>query len=77
MELDRQQGRAEELASRLRADLDGADPALPRPVLLNQLALTLESLGRDDEAREVYERLAEEHPTSPYGAQARRQAGLL
>jgi tetratricopeptide (TPR) repeat protein len=77
MALDRQQGELAVLADRLRAELDSAESALPKPVLLHQLALALEALGQPEEAREVYQRLAEEHPGSSYAAGAERRAELL
>jgi tetratricopeptide (TPR) repeat protein len=77
MALDREQGKLAELADRLRAELDSTDSALPKPVLLQQLALALEAMGQPEEARDVYRRLAEEHPGSSYAAGAERRAELL
>lgn len=77
MALDREQGRLAELADRLRADLDSTEPELPKPILLHELALALEALGQPEEAREIYRRLAEEHPGSSYAAGAERRAELL
>lgn len=66
MALDRALGRSEQLVDELRAELSGADSELPEEVLLNQLALTLEELGRDAEAIDIYRRLVEDFPLSPY-----------
>jgi tetratricopeptide (TPR) repeat protein len=70
--LDRQQGRAEEVVSRLEPMLT-ADPTerpLPGDVVLWELAQTYEALGRGDEAEATYRRLTEEYPTSAYASQA-------
>ena len=66
MSLDRQEGSGAELVDSLRAELSSNRPGLPEEVLLNQLALTLESLDRDAEARDIYQRLIQDYPRSPY-----------
>jgi len=43
----------------------------------DQLAVALEGQGLTEEAREVYLRLAEEHPGSAYAAAAQRRGDLL
>lgn len=70
--LDRQQGRAEEVVSRLEPMLtaDPADRELPGDVVLWELAQTYEALDRGDEAEATYRRLTEEYPTSAYASQA-------
>ena len=75
MGLDRSEGRGDELVTRLRAMLSGADDGLPHDLLWYQLALTLDSLGRDGEAREAYQRLVEDFPQSAYAATARQHTG--
>jgi tetratricopeptide (TPR) repeat protein len=75
--LDRAEGRGEELVGRLREMLAAASNELPGDVLMSQLAVTLEELGREEEARETYERLAEEHPASPYAGRAQQKLGSL
>ncbi len=70
--LDRQNGRAQEVADELQRELDSAARTLPEDVVLFELAQTLEELGREDEAVELYQRILDEHPKSPYTAQARR-----
>jgi len=77
MALDREQGKLRELADRLRAELDAAEPSLPQPVLLHQLAVALVGQGLTEEARAVYLRLAEEHPGSAYAAAAQRRSPRL
>lgn len=66
MSLDREEGKGGELVDALRAELSSARPGLPEEILLNQLALTLESLDRDAEARDIYQRLVQDYPMSPY-----------
>jgi hypothetical protein len=46
---------------------------LPTDVLLNQLAITLEDSGREEEAGRAYRRIIDEFPDSPYVAGARAQ----
>jgi tetratricopeptide (TPR) repeat protein len=72
MSLDRIEGRSEELITRLNSMLDSPDGStLPTDVLLNQLAITLEETGQEEEARRTYRRIVDDFPTSPYVAGAR------
>jgi len=70
--LDRAEGRGEQVAESLRADLDNPKKHLPEDVLIVELARTLQSLDREDEARTLYQRLIDEHPSSPFVAEAHR-----
>lgn len=70
--LDRQEGKAEEVEKRLRAELESTDKTLPEDVTLYELARTLEALDRQDEADELYRRLVDEHPQ--FAARSRVQA---
>ncbi len=70
MSLDRATGRGEQLVDELRAELSGTALDLPEELLLQQLALTLEELGRDAEALDIYRRLAQDFPLSPHGRAA-------
>ena len=70
--LDRAEGRSAELANELQQELDGSQKSLPEDVLLYELARTREALGESDVALELYQRIVDEYPTSPYTAQARR-----
>ncbi|MGB5814723.1 MAG: tetratricopeptide repeat protein [Thermoanaerobaculia bacterium] len=77
MSLDRLEGRGDELIIRLNSMLDSPQRnSLPADVLLNQLAITLEDSGREEEARRAYRRIIDEFPTSPYvdGARARAES---
>jgi tetratricopeptide (TPR) repeat protein len=74
MSLDRLEGRGDELITRLNSMLDSPEKnGLPTDVLLNQLAITLEDSGREEEAGRAYRRIIDEFPDSPYVAGARAQ----
>jgi tetratricopeptide (TPR) repeat protein len=75
--LDRQQGKAADVASALEAMLTKAPDERPLPgdVILDELAETYEVLGRADDARSTYARLVEEYPQSAFAAEARQKAG--
>ncbi len=70
--LDRQNGRTQEVADQLQSELNSAVKNLPEDVILFELAQTLEALDQDDAALELYQRILDEHPKSPYTADARR-----
>ena len=70
-ELDRANGRAEQVATELEGMLARENKPLPGDVILYQLATTLEQLGRDQEATERYKQLVDEYQSSPYLAEAR------
>ena len=70
--LDRAEGKAEDVAAELQAELDSIEKDLPEDVLLFELAQTRDALGQSEEARELYQRLVDEYPQSPYSAEARR-----
>jgi tetratricopeptide (TPR) repeat protein len=70
--LDRAEGRAEEVAERLRQELETVEKSMPEDVLLFELAQTLDQLDQDEEARITYQRILDEHPQSPYAARARQ-----
>ncbi|MEM9593887.1 MAG: tetratricopeptide repeat protein [Acidobacteriota bacterium] len=70
--LDRQEGKAEELAQDLQSQVDGANKTLPEDVLLYELAQTREALGQQEEAVALYQRILDEYPQSPYAGDARR-----
>lgn len=72
--LDRREGRAEEVAASLREELDKAgEHVLPADVLLFELGQTLDQLERKEEAVELYQRLVDEFPRSPYAGRARQR----
>lgn len=71
IELDRAEGKHDELAERLQSELDGRSD-LPEDVLLYQLARTREDLGQTTEADALYQRILDDLPASPYAAAARQ-----
>lgn len=73
--LDREQGRGAELISELQKMIEQADKPLPADVILYQLALTYEALGKSDDAKASWRRIVDEYPQSPYTADAQREAG--
>ena len=46
---------------------------LPKDAILMELARAYEAAGQTDEARKTFNQLVEEHPTSPYSAEARAE----
>lgn len=77
MELDRSQGKGQQVAQSLREMLDQADAPLPQDVILYQLATTLEQLNRDQEAIQSYQRLVDEYPQSSYRQNAQQRLTAL
>jgi tetratricopeptide (TPR) repeat protein len=73
--LDRAAGRGEQVAAELEEMVDDEDRALPLDVALFELATTLESLGREEDAGIYYQRLVDEFGQSPYAAAARAKTG--
>lgn len=73
--LDRQQGKGEAVAAELRTMLEDADRPLPEDVLLDELAKTLDQLGKPDEAKAARQRILDEFPRSAYRDSAQRQLG--
>jgi predicted negative regulator of RcsB-dependent stress response len=70
LDLDRRGGKAEQVATQLQTWLDAEDKPLPEDVLLYELAVTHEQLGRTEEARAAYQRIAAEYPDSPFASKA-------
>ena len=73
--LDREQGRGAEVAGELEKMLEQDAKPLPSDVILFQLALTYDALGKGDDAKATYRRIVEEYPQSPYVADAQQEAG--
>ncbi len=77
LDLERKAGKGQQVVERLRADLEKDDKPLPEDVLLYQLGLTLEQLGRRQEAHDAYQRVADEYPDSPWAQKASTKAREL
>ena len=72
--LDRQQGRSEEAETRLLGMVDSPKSPLPQSLVLYELALTQGALGKAEESRSTYQRVVDEHPTSPQARAAAEKA---
>ncbi|MEM7350499.1 MAG: tetratricopeptide repeat protein [Acidobacteriota bacterium] len=70
--LDRQSGRAQEVADDLQQALEQSKKTLPEDVILFELGQTLEVLDQQEAAFDIYQRIIDDHPRSPYTAKARQ-----
>lgn len=77
MELDRQEGKAADVATRIRGLLEQSQPPLPQDVLYHELGKTLEQLGQTKEAVDAYQKIVDEFPRSPYQGEAMQRIGTL
>jgi tetratricopeptide (TPR) repeat protein len=77
LQLDRSQGKGEEVAQTLTTMLDQAEPPLPQDIILHELAITQEQLGRTADAVQSYQRILDEFPQSPFAGDARQKIGAL
>lgn len=75
LHLERAEGRLEEVEARLREILADTSSPLPEDQVLRELAVTLDSMDREGEAEGIWRRLLEEHPASPWAAEARERTG--
>lgn len=75
--LDRKQGKAQQVAQELRQMLERNEAALPQDVILFELGTTLEQLDRRQEAAQTYQRILDEFPQSPYGSEAQQKVSAL
>lgn len=75
--LDRSNGKAEDVATKLSAMLDQTDAPLPQDVILGELAATQEQLGKKQDAITTYQRIMDEFPQSPYARDARQKIAEL
>lgn len=75
--LDRKQGKGEDLVTRLRGMLEESEPPLPKDVLLHEMAITQEQLGRPQEAVAAYQQIVDDYPQSPYRQDAQQKLSAL
>jgi tetratricopeptide (TPR) repeat protein len=75
--LDRKQGKAQQVAKELEGMLEQNNAVLPQDVVLFELAQTQEQLGRRQDAVGTYQRILDEFPQSPYGSEAQQKLGAL
>jgi tetratricopeptide (TPR) repeat protein len=73
--LERETGAGEKLAADLRNAIENGSWAVPSDVLLWELGVTLELQGQPEEARDTFQRILDEHPTSAYATRARERIG--
>jgi predicted negative regulator of RcsB-dependent stress response len=73
IDLDRKQGKGEQVVKDLRAMLEKGDTPLPQDVILNELGKTLEQLHRPQEAVQSYQRILDEFPQSPFRQDAQQK----
>jgi tetratricopeptide (TPR) repeat protein len=76
-DLDRRQGKAEEVVGHLRPLLDDSSSPLPKDVVLYQLGLTYDKLQRKQEAIGAYQQIVDEFPQSPYRQEAQQKLVAL
>lgn len=69
---ERANGGAQAVADSLEQELASPSKTLPEDVILFELAETRQMLGEKDAAMELYQRIIDEHPQSPYVARARQ-----
>lgn len=75
--LDRKQGKGEEVVTRLRGMVDDAEGTLPQDVVLHELGVTLEQLGRPQEAVQQYQKILDEYPQSAYRQAAQQRLAAI
>lgn len=71
--LDRSGGKAEAVAAELARLLEDPEPPLPQDVLLYELAVTQEQLGKTADAILAYQRIVDEYPRSSYRSAAQQK----
>lgn len=69
---DRANGQAAAVAETLEKELASSSKTLPEDVILFELAETRELLGEKDAALEIYQRIIDEYPQSPFVERARQ-----
>jgi predicted negative regulator of RcsB-dependent stress response len=70
--LDRAEGKGEALVANLGAALESGRDPLPADALLWELGETQKALGHAAEAHAAYQKIVDEHPSSPWASEARR-----
>ena len=77
IDLDRKQGKGEQVVQQLRAMLEKGDTPLPQDMILHELGKTLEQLNGPQEAVQSYQRILDEFPQSPYRTEAQQKVAAL
>ncbi len=76
-DLDRKQGKGEQVVLELRSMLEKSGAPLPQDVVLMELGTTLEHLKRPQEAIQSYQRIVDEFPESSYRQEAQQKVTSL
>lgn len=76
-DLERRQGKAEELVRQLNPMVDDSSSPLPKDVVLYQLGLTYDKLQRKQEAISAYQKIVDEFPQSGYRQEAQQKLAAL
>jgi tetratricopeptide (TPR) repeat protein len=77
LDLDRRQGKGEQVVGSLKPMLDDSDPPLPKDAVLYQLGLTYEQLDRRPDAVGAYRQIMDEFPQSAYRQEAQQKLSSL
>lgn len=75
--LARSEGHDDEVVTELETMLEATEPPLPKDVVLFELGVSYERLGRQDDALPIFERIVQEYPTSVYTSEAQQRVALL
>jgi tetratricopeptide (TPR) repeat protein len=70
-------GQLDQAIATWKSLVDRKDASLPEDALLMELARAYQSKGNVDEAKKTFTQLVEQHPTSPYAAEARAELESL
>lgn len=71
LSLDRQEGKHSDIIESLEAQLASSTPSLPGDVVLFELGRALEATGAVEQAKDRYQQLLDEYPSSQFGTEAR------
>jgi tetratricopeptide (TPR) repeat protein len=71
------QGKNSEAIARLKRALESSEPAMPKDVLLIELAHLYEKAGFPADAKSTYQRIISEYPDSLYRSDAQSKIGAL
>lgn len=77
IQLDRDSGQEAEVVELLERELASSKKTMPEDVILYELAVTKEALDQPDEAVDLYQRILDEYPESPYTSKARQMTTSL
>ncbi|MSO83902.1 MAG: tetratricopeptide repeat protein, partial [Acidobacteria bacterium] len=68
-------GQVEAAIATWKALAESTDEELPKDAILMELGKAYQASGNQAEARKVFTRIVDEHPSSPYSAEARAELG--